>query len=95
VYEATQVLIDVERAKRQDLEAMQLKVRTLEADLKRTVDGIDDDETLQWANEKIQFYLSEDTNTNEIMWNLRELEKEWQNVRKKLGRHQGSSSTAH
>jgi hypothetical protein len=52
----------------------------------RALDEVDEDESLTWTSKKIQFYLSEDTNTNEVMWNLRQLYKEWEAVRRENDR---------
>lgn len=57
----------------------------MQKDLQRSVEEVDDDAQLQWANKKIQFYLSEDTHQNEILWGLRALEKEWEEMKTKVG----------
>jgi hypothetical protein len=57
--------------------------------LGRSLEEVEEDESLNWTSKKIQFYLSEDTNTNEVTWNLRQLHREWEAVRKENERGRG------
>lgn len=55
------------------------EVAALRAELGHAAEGaFDDDRALRWASDKILFCLSEDTNTSELSWQLRELEKHWE-----------------
>lgn len=42
---------------------------------------MDEDRALQWASSKLLFFLSEDTNTHELSYGLRELERQWEVLR--------------
>lgn len=75
----TQTIFDTARARRDRIEALENEVRALRADLGHAAEGaVDDDRALRWASDKILFCLSEDTNTSELSWQLRELEKHWE-----------------
>mgnify|MGYP006876494855 CR=1 FL=1 len=84
IFRASQDIIDALRQRRSQLAQLKSDSEVVERDLRRVVDNFDEDEEIQWASKKIQFYLSEDANTNDIMWNLRNLEKEWEEVRAKV-----------
>ena len=84
VFKATQDLIDAIRLRRTRIAEVKDEAATVTRELSKVLEDVDDDEALQWANKKIQFYLSEDTNLNELMWNLRSLERDWERVRKKV-----------
>lgn len=84
VFKATQNIIDAIRQRRRKLEQLNTQAQQVEQDLRKTLDDADEDGALGWASKKIQFYLSEDTNLNEVMWNLRALEKDWEKVRRKV-----------
>ena len=84
VYRATQSFIDPIHHRRSHLADLAKEVQQLEGELQRTLEGVDEDNALGWASRKIQFYLSEDTNQNEVMWNLRALETDWEKVRRKV-----------
>jgi hypothetical protein len=85
VFRGSQDIIDAIKSRRSQLQNLEHDTDQMIKDLKRVVEEVDEDDALQWASKKIQFYLSEDTNTNEVMWSLRQLEKEWQEVRAKVG----------
>lgn len=85
VFRASQDLIDAIRTRRQHLSRLENESEQVQKDLRRTVEEVDDDAQIQWANKKIQFYLSEDTHQNEILWGLRALEKEWEEMKAKVG----------
>lgn len=91
VFKASQDVIDAIQSRRRHLSTLKSQVEQLEQELRRTLDEVDEDDALGWASKKIQFYLSEDTNLNEVSWNLRALEKEWEKVRRKVAerRHEG------
>lgn len=63
---------------------MEAQAEQVERDLKKTLEDVEEDDALGWASRKIHFYLSEDTNLNEVMWILRALEKDWEKVRRKV-----------
>ncbi len=84
VFKATQNIIDAIRGRRTRLSTLRQDAEKVEGELKKTLDDVDEDDALGWASKKIQFYLSEDTNQNEVMWNLRALEKDWEKVRRKI-----------
>lgn len=84
IFKASQDIIDAMRSRRSQLTSLQTEAEAVERDVRKAVDEIDEDDSIQWASKKIQFYLSEDTHTNEIMWNLRRLEQEWEEVRMKV-----------
>lgn len=57
-------------------------MRDLQAKLNHaSSDAVDEDRALQWASSKLLFFLSEDTNTHELNWGLRELERQWEALR--------------
>lgn len=84
IFKATQDIIDAIRSRRTQLSSLQAEVDKVEKDIRRAVDEVDEDDSIQWASKKIQFYLSEDTHFSEILWNLRRLEHEWEEVRAKV-----------
>lgn len=85
IFAASATVIDALHARQahlaQDLEP---QLHAVEKQLQRTVEDLDEDTALQFASQKIQFYLSEDMQVNEVMWNIRELEKDWERVREKV-----------
>ncbi|ORY30331.1 hypothetical protein BCR39DRAFT_564873 [Naematelia encephala] len=81
VYTASDDLIAVHRARQQIISRLTEKAQVVQRDLQKTLDDVDDDHALQWASKKIQYYLSEDTNMNEVMWSLRDLRKRWEEAR--------------
>jgi len=83
IFRASQDIIDATRSRRSQLQNLEKDTNQTVQDLRRVVEEVDEDDSIQWASKKIQFYLSEDTNTNEVMWSLRQLEKEWEEVRAK------------
>jgi len=85
IFRASQDIIDATKSRRSHLQKLEQETDQTIKDLKRVVEEVDEDDAIQWASKKIQFYLSEDTNTNEVMWSLRQLEKEWEEVRAKVG----------
>ncbi|ORX33965.1 hypothetical protein BD324DRAFT_653662 [Kockovaella imperatae] len=84
VFRACQDFLDGIRARAPRVNELQTQADDLCREIHKALDDIDDDEKLQWANKKIKFYLSEDTNLNELMWNLRSLERDWERVRRKV-----------
>ncbi|CAD6576100.1 MAG: hypothetical protein TREMPRED_001578 [Tremellales sp. Tagirdzhanova-0007] len=84
VFKASQNLIDALKTRASHLGELTTQAQLLERELKKSVEDVDEDDALGWASRKIQFYLSEDTNLNEVMWNLRALEKDWERVRRKV-----------
>ena len=84
VFKASQNIIDAIRSRQNHLESLNTQAQQVERDLQKTLDDAEEDDALGWASKKIQFYLSEDTNLNEVMWKLRALEKDWEKVRKKV-----------
>jgi len=85
IFRASQDIIDAIKSRRSDLAKLEQDTDLTIKDLRRVVEEVDEDDAIQWASKKIQFYLSEDTNTNELMWSLRQLEQEWEEVRAKAG----------
>ncbi|KAL7419395.1 hypothetical protein Q5752_006233 [Cryptotrichosporon argae] len=81
VFVATQSLIDAIRDRRAKIDALQAEAAGVERELHRAADDVDDDEALSWAGRKIEFYLSEDVNTGEVAWSLRELGRWWERMR--------------
>jgi hypothetical protein len=47
--------------------------QTIERDLHKAVEDVDEDEALQWASKKIQFYLSEDMHEHALKDGIREI----------------------
>ena len=84
VFKASQDLIDALRTRLSHLDELSTQAKQLERELKKSAEDVDEDDALGWASKKIQFYLSEDTNLNEVTWNLRALEKDWEKVRRKV-----------
>ena len=84
VFGATQDLIDAIKSRTAHMTDLSDQSQTIIKEVHKALEEVDDDERLQWANKKIQFYLSEDTNLNELMWNLRSLERDWERVRGKI-----------
>ena len=81
IFKASQSIIDAIQSRRAKIGKLRTESEEVEKQLRKTVEEIEEDEAIQWASKKIQFYLSEDVNTNDIMWNLRILEKEWEDAR--------------
>jgi hypothetical protein len=82
VFKASQDVIDAVRARRTHLARLNEQADAVKRQLGRSLEEVEEDESLNWTSKKIQFYLSEDTNTNEVTWNLRQLHREWEAVRK-------------
>lgn len=81
-YHATTTITDELRSRRAKLEELEEKVAQLREGLYRAShEDVEEDRDLQWASSKIEFFLSEDTNTPELSWGLRELEKHWEALR--------------
>lgn len=79
---ATQKILDAVKARRAEIAALEKEVSRLRAGLHRAAhEDVEEDRDLQWASSKIEFFLSEDTNTPELSWGLRELEKHWEALR--------------
>lgn len=43
--------------------------------------AVEDDQNLHHAANNIQFFLTEDMNTNELVWGLHDLQKAWEGFR--------------
>lgn len=82
VFKASQDVIDAVRTRRTHLARLNEQADAVKRQLGRSLEEVEEDESLNWTSKKIQFYLSEDTNTNEVTWNLRQLHREWEAVRK-------------
>lgn len=81
-YHATNKITDELRARRATIDKLEAKVAELKQGLHRAAyEDVEEDRKFQWASSKIEFFLSEDTNTPELSWGLRELEKHWEALR--------------
>lgn len=81
-YHATTKITDELRARRKKIEDLEAEVAALKEGLHRAShEDVEEDRGLQWSSSKIEFFLSEDTNTPELSWGLRELEKHWEALR--------------
>lgn len=81
-YHATTKITDELKARGAKIRALEEEVNKLRAALDRAAhEDMEQDRELQWASAKIEFFLSEDTNTPELSWGLRELEKHWEALR--------------
>lgn len=81
-YHATAAITDELKARRARIAALEAEVASLRDALGRAAhEDVEEDRDLQWASSKIEFFLSEDTNTPELSWGLRELEKHWEALR--------------
>ncbi|EIW71183.1 hypothetical protein TREMEDRAFT_71084 [Tremella mesenterica DSM 1558] len=81
VFAASQDVISAIQSRRQTLITLKAQYDQFQQALRQTLEGVDEDAQLQWASKKIQFYLSEDTNNYEVMWNLYALERDWEKAR--------------
>lgn len=81
-YHATTKITDELRARAARIKQLEEAVGQLREGLYRAAhEDVEEDRDLQWASSKIEFFLSEDTNTPELSWGLRELEKHWETLR--------------
>ncbi|KAL1407262.1 hypothetical protein Q8F55_006680 [Vanrija albida] len=77
----TQTFFDGIKTRRERLDALENEARTLRNELSRaTNEDIDEDQDLERESERIVFKLSEDTNSNEVAWGLRELERTYEQM---------------
>lgn len=53
--------------------------------------AVSQDRALKWASEKILYTLSDDVNTSELSWQLRELEKQYEAMRAEQDKRDGAS----
>ena len=84
IYKASQDLIDALRAKRSQLQDLEGQAETVQTELRRAVEGVAEDEDIRWYNKKLDYLVSEDTESMDIAWHLGQLGKEAKAVRQTI-----------
>ena len=81
VFKATQDFIDAVRTRRIEVTDLESQAETVQKDLQKSLDDVDDDNVLQLMAQKIQYKLSEDTNLSEVRRNLHALRADWWRIK--------------
>lgn len=79
---AGQMIFDARDARIEKVAGLEAEASTLVSELEMAAaTGVEDDQTLQRAANNVQYFLSEDTNTNELIFALQDLQKAWESMR--------------